>query len=145
MRIVDANLLLYAVDRGSDRHAVSRAFLERILQDEETIGIPWTVALAFLRIGTNPRAFPRALSSAEATAFLDGWLVRKNVVFLSPGNGHWRILSELTSAVGAKGNLIMDTYLAALAIENGAELCSADTDFSRFPRLRWTDPFRPAA
>jgi hypothetical protein len=73
---------------------------------------------------------------------VDGWLARPNVVALEPGPEHWRILRELLQATGATGNLTTDAHLAALAIENGAELCSADTDFARFPQLRWTNPLR---
>ena len=43
-------------------------------------------------------------------------------------------------SVQAKGNLVTDAYLAALAIEKGAELITSDRDFSRFPGLKWQAP-----
>lgn len=142
MKILDVNLLLYALDSRSAHHANARNFLDRVLNTDETVGLPWPVILGFLSVVTNARVFPQALSSDQAIAVLDAWLARPNVVALEPGPEHWSILHDLMRESGTAGSLVSDAHLAALAIERGAELCSADADFGRYPRLRWVDPVR---
>lgn len=142
MKILDVNLLLYALDSRSAHHANARNFLDRVLNTDETVALPWTVMLAFLSMVTNARVFPQALTSEQATAVLDDWLARPNVVALEPGPEHWSIMRDLMRESGTAGSLVSDAHLAALAIERGAELCSADADFGRYPRLRWVDPVR---
>ncbi|MEI6210997.1 MAG: PIN domain-containing protein [bacterium] len=71
---------------------------------------------------------------------IDGWLALPCVQVLAPRENHWRILRSLLEATGTAGNLTTDAHLAALAIENGCELCSTDSDFRRFPALRWVNP-----
>lgn len=93
-------------------------------------------------IASNRAMSPPDTSSAEQ--FVSALLSRSNVLVIEPGSRHWKILTELGSAVDLRGKLYPDAHLAALAIENGAELCSADSDFARFPRLKWTDPTRPS-
>jgi toxin-antitoxin system PIN domain toxin len=140
MKLVDLNLLLYAVNSDSHPHQKAKAWLEEVLAGEEPVAIPWVVLLGFLRISTNPRIFPQCLTVEMSLNIVDGWLAQPNVQLLSPQSSHWKILRSLLVESGTAGNLVTDTYLAALAIENGAELCSTDSDFSRFPRLRWTNP-----
>jgi toxin-antitoxin system PIN domain toxin len=142
MKILDVNLLLYALDSRSAHHANARNFLDRVLNTDETVGLPWPVILGFLSVVTNARVFPQALTSEQAVAVLDAWLARPNVVALEPGPEHWTIMRDLVHESGAAGSLVGDAHLAALAIERGAELCSADADFGRYPRLRWVDPVR---
>jgi toxin-antitoxin system PIN domain toxin len=142
MKILDVNLLLYALDSRSAHHANARNFLDRVLNTDETVGLPWPVILGFLSMVTNARVFPRALTSEQATAVLDAWLSRPNVEALEPGPEHWSIMRDLLRESGTAGSLVSDAHLAALAIERGAELCSADADFGRYPRLRWVDPVR---
>jgi toxin-antitoxin system PIN domain toxin len=142
LKILDVNLLLYAVDARSAHHANARNFLDRVLNTDETVALPWAVILGFLSMVTNARIFPRALTSEQATAVLDAWLARPNVVALEPGPEHWSIMRDLMRESGTAGSLVNDAHLAALAIERGAELCSADADFARYPRLRWVDPVR---
>jgi toxin-antitoxin system PIN domain toxin len=143
VKILDINVLLDAFNTASPNHARQRTFLERVLGADEVVALPWHTLLGFLRIATDRRFNPH-LEPQVATELIDGWLARPHVQILQPGPRHWTILRELVSAVPASGPLIADAHLAALAIENGAELCSADTDFARFPRLRWTDPTRAA-
>lgn len=140
MKVVDLNLLLYAVNRDSAHHARAKAWLERMLADEEPAALPWVVLLGFLRLATSARVFPRPLLPDQAMAIVGGWLAQPGVVGLSPGEEHWRILRGLLAETGTAGNLTTDAHLATLAIDNGAELCSADIDFARFPKLRWTNP-----
>lgn len=144
MKILDVNLLLYAIDAASPHHAAARNFLLRAVRSDETIAVPWVVTLAFLRLSTLRRAGQTILPLEEALEFVDTLMASPNVTAIAPGPRHWAVLRELLVHVGVRGNLVMDAHLAALAIENGAELCSADTDFARFPRLRWTDPTRAA-
>jgi len=142
MKILDVNLLLYAIDARSPHHANARNFLDRILNTDETVALPWTVILGFLTLVTNGRVFPRALTADQALEMIDGWLARPNVVALDPGPEHWSIMRDLLRDTGSAGSLVGDAHLAALAIERGAQLCSADADFGRYPRLKWMDPVR---
>lgn len=140
MKVVDLNILLYATNSDSPRHDAARAWLESTLSGEETIAIPWVVVLGYLRIATSRQVLPKPISIDNALAVIDGWLAQEPVVALSPGDEHWLVLKRLLAEAGGAGNLTTDAHLAALAIENGAELCSTDADFARFPRLRWTNP-----
>jgi len=142
MKLVDTNLLLYAIDSASVHHPATKKFLEQALAAEETLALPWAVITGFIRLSTNRQVTKRPMDPKAACAIVDGWLAFPNVVALDPGPDHWRILRELIEATGAGGNLTNDAHLAAMAIENGAELYSADSDFARFPRLKWTDPTR---
>lgn len=140
MKVLDLNILLYAVNRDSPRHAASKEWLESTLGGEESVAIPWIVVLGFLRIATSRQVFAHPIAVEEAVAVVDGWLSQPPVVPLNPGDEHWRVFTRLLADVGSAGNLTTDAHLAALAIEHGAELCSTDTDFARFPHLRWTNP-----
>lgn len=140
MKVLDLNILLYATNRDSPRHAVAKAWLESSLSGEESVAIPWVVVLGFLRIATSRQVFPRPISVDEAITVVDGWFAQPPVIALNPGDGHWRVLASLLAEAGSAGNLTTDAHLAALAIEHGAELCSTDTDFARFPKLRWLNP-----
>lgn len=140
MKLIDANLLLYAVNRSSDHHDRARQWLGDTLSGDEPVGLPWVVVLAFLRLATSDRVFPKPLAVDQAIATVDGWFAQPVVVAVSPGENHWRILRRLLAGAGTAANLTTDAHLAALAIENGAELCSADADFARFPALRVLNP-----
>ena len=140
MKLVDANVLLYAVNRASAHHERARQWLEEILSGDEPVGLPWVAVLAFLRLATSDRVFPKPLSVDQAVAVVDGWLAQPAVVVVSPGDDHWRVLRRLLSEVGTAANLTTDAHLAALALENAAELCSADADFTRFPAVRAVNP-----
>jgi predicted nucleic acid-binding protein len=71
---------------------------------------------------------------------VESWLSRPQVRFLQPGPRHLEIAFRLLRVLGAASNLTTDVQLAALAIENQADLHSNDSDFARFPDLRWVDP-----
>jgi len=143
VKLIDTNILIYAIDETTAQHARARAFVEHAINSDEVIALPWAVLTDVLRVLTHAKR-PIPIPAELVVAAIDRWLERPNVVTLEPGREHWRILRELVAMVPATGNLVPDAHLAALAIENGAELCSADTDFSRFPRLKWTDPTRAA-
>ena len=143
MKLLDLNLLLYAIDEGAPHHDRARPWLEETLSGTEQVGFAWIVLLGFLRISTNPVVFGRPLEPTEALDYLDGWLAQPVATTIQPTERHASHLRELLTPVGAAGNLTSDAHLAALAIEHGAELCSCDTDFARFPGLRWRDPLKP--
>jgi uncharacterized protein len=140
VKLADVNLLLYALDASAPRHRAARRWLEECLSGTETFAFTWAVLLAFIRLSTNSRVFERPLQPSEALDIVDGWLGQPCSTVVHPTDRHPALLRELLEESGTAGNLTTDAHLAALAIENGAELCSADADFSRFPQLRWNDP-----
>lgn len=141
MKLFDVNVLVYALDGGSEHHLRCRAFLESALLSDEIIAFPWPVLTGLIRTMTH-RAVPQRVDGVTLLSVLDSWLRRPNVVTLEPGPQHWAIFREMLETGNAYGNLTYDAHLAALAVANGAELCSVDADFARFPRLKWTDPTR---
>ncbi len=142
MKLVDLNLLIYAVDEQSPRHGAARVWVERVFSGPETIALPWVVLLGFLRLTTRRSVFDVPLTLDEAFDVVTGWLELPAVTVVQETPRHLGVLRELLAPLGTAGNLTTDAHLAALAVEHGAELCSCDADFSRFPGLRWTDPLR---
>lgn len=140
MILVDANLLLYAYHPRAEQHHRSRAWLEAALSGPDLIRFAWLTLWAFVRIATNPRVFDRPLSAPEAEAAVSSWLSQPAAGILDPGERHWDILRELMRDGQTVGPLVMDAVLAAIALEHGATLCTTDRDFSRFSRLKWTNP-----
>lgn len=138
--LVDANLLLWAHHEGFAQHAAARAWWAETLTSAPMIGIPWPSTLAFVRISTHPRALTVPASVEEAWAVVESWLDRTNVWVPGPTDRHRSVLSEMLVTGRASGNHTTDAHLAALAIEWGLELLSADRDFARYPGLRWRDP-----
>ncbi len=142
MKLPDVNLLLYALDTTSARHAQAREWVEVTLSGTETVALTWVTMLAFLRLSTRRTVFVAPISTEAALDIVDGWLAQPAVTVVHPTDRHPAVLRELLGPVGTGGNLTTDAHLAALAIEHGAELCSCDADFSRFAGLRWSDPLR---
>ncbi|MCA9796696.1 MAG: type II toxin-antitoxin system VapC family toxin [Candidatus Eremiobacteraeota bacterium] len=140
MNLLDANLLLYAYDSTNPHHPQAREQLEQLLSRDEPVWLCWPVVLAFVRIATNPRLLTQPLEPDEAFAIVDSWLARTNVAWVGPGPGHWAILKRLIKEGQARGPLVSDAHLAALALEHGATLLSTDRDFARFPGLNYTNP-----
>jgi toxin-antitoxin system PIN domain toxin len=141
--LTDVNLLLYAYDNSSAHHDRARSWLEERLSGSETFALAWSVILAFVRLATNPRVFERPMSVADALDAVDGWLAQPCAVVLDPGPRHVAILRDLLTPVGTAANLTADAHLAALAIEHGASVCSADRDFARFAGLVSENPLSP--
>ena len=140
MILVDANLLIYAVNEDAAPHRRAKAWLEAALSGKETVGFSWNVLLAFLRLTTRPGLFRNALQPAAAFELMAAWLDQPAAVVVHPGPRHLAILRGLLEPLGAGGNLTSDAHLAAIAMEHGAELCSSDADFARFTGLRWRNP-----
>jgi toxin-antitoxin system PIN domain toxin len=143
--LIDASILLHAYDSSSPRHTAARHWLEETLSQAEPVGLAWQSILAFLRITTNSRALDHPFSLDQALAAVSAWLERPAVTVLIPGDRHAEILRKVISEGQAFGPLIADAELAALAIEHGATLCTADKDFTRFPGLRIFNPLRPVS
>ena len=143
MILVDSNLLLYAFDAGAKEQDRARAWLEGVLSGPEHVGFAWVTLLSFIRIATNPRVLARAFSVEEATTIVSSILERRNFILVHPGERHWMLLRQLLVDAQARGDLVTDAHLAALAIEHGATLCTTDRDFARFPGLRWQNPLQP--
>ena len=144
MILVDANLLIYAVDADSHHHRRARRWLEATLSGTTRVGLPWLVLLAFLRITTREGILLRTLTPAAAIGYIDSWLAQPNVELVAPGPAFWPLFRGLVLASGTAGNLTSDAHLAALAIERGATLCSTDNDFKRFAGLQHVNPIAAA-
>jgi toxin-antitoxin system PIN domain toxin len=140
MILLDANLLIYAINKDSALHGKARSWLEATISGLDTVGFSWNVLLAFLRLTTRPGLFRNPLSIETALALVTAWLDQPGVTLIQAGPRHLAILRQLLLPLGTGGNLTSDAHLAALAIEHGAELCSSDTDFARFPGLKWKNP-----
>jgi toxin-antitoxin system PIN domain toxin len=140
MILLDANLLIYAIDSDSPQHVGARPWLERTLSDTAPVGLAWIVLLAFIRITTREGIMRRPLPLADALAYVASWLRQPCVEFVAPGEQHWPILCRLLEATGTAGNLTSDAHIAALALERGAAVYSTDHDFARFPGIRHVNP-----
>lgn len=142
MNVVDANVLLYAVNSDAERHEEARSWLDRSLSGRATVGFSWIVLLAFLRLSTKVGLFPSPLPVDEALARVRTWLDQPPSVVLEPTVRHLHVLSGLLTGSGTGGNLTSDAHLATLAVEHGGTVVSYDSDFGRFSGVRWG---RPAA
>ena len=140
MILIDANLLLYAYHPRAKQHKASQAWLESSFSGPQPVRIAWLTVWAFLRISTNPRVFESPFSVAEAEVIVNSWLEYPTVDILDPGEQHWSILCRLMKEGQTSGPLVMDSVLAAIAMEHGAVLHTTDQDFSRFPDLKWINP-----
>lgn len=138
--LLDANLLLWAHHRQFRHHHRARAWLAETIVTTPIVGVPWPSILAFVRISTHRRALERPLDEATARSVVDGWLAQPSVQVPVPTHRHAALFGDLLVAGRAAGNHSTDAHLAALAIEWGMVLVSADRDFARYPGLRWSDP-----
>lgn len=141
--LVDANILLYAVDDQAPLHGVAKSWLTVQLNGNSRVGLPWESLSAFLRIASNPRASDRPLTSESAWKFVRDWLAQPVVWNPLPTERHAEVLGGLVERHGLTGNLVSDGRIASLAIEHGLVVYSADTDFARFSEIRWENPLAP--
>lgn len=140
--IVDANVLLYAVDEQAHFHVVARDWLGEAMNGVERVGFPWASLLAFQRISTHPRAAANPLTAEQAWGYTTDWLDADQAWIPTPGSRHREILGRLLMQGDVRGNLVTDAHLAALALEYGTAICSFDSDFARFAGLQWINPSR---
>ena len=142
MKVVDLNVLLYAVNRDAPEHANARRWWETALNGDEQVGLAWPVVLGFLRLSTRAGVLPRPLTPTQALDTVQDWIEHPLVVLLHPGDAHWSRFRALVESAGLAGNLTTDAHLAALAMEYDATLFSSDADFGRFASLRVKNPLR---
>jgi toxin-antitoxin system PIN domain toxin len=140
MVLIDTNILVYAHRTDSANHPAYRQWLEDLVNSDQAYGMSEMVLAAFIRIVTHPKIFRFPTPLETAVRYASDLRDRPNSVIVAPGSRHWETFERLCRAVGAKGNLVPDAYLAALAIESGSEWITADRDYSRFPGLRWRHP-----
>jgi toxin-antitoxin system PIN domain toxin len=138
--LVDANLLLYAANRAAPEHGDARAWLDERLSGSAAIGLPWMALLAFVRLASNPAVVRNPVTPAAAMGQVAEWLACAPAWVPQPGPEHAAILARLVAGPSMTSRLVPDAHLAAVAIEHGLVLCSADGDFARFAGLRWQNP-----
>jgi uncharacterized protein len=138
--LLDANVLLYSVDRSSHHHASCVEWVRSAFTGPRRIALPWQTIGAFLRIATHPRLFSRPLSSNQAWGHVANWLAAPNCWIPEASQRTAQILGRLIKELDIRGNLVPDAQLAALAIEHGVPVVSVDSDFARFSEIRWINP-----
>jgi toxin-antitoxin system PIN domain toxin len=141
MILSDVNILLYAFRTDSEDHTRYKKWLEDLINGPEAYGMSTQVLSAVVRIATHPRIYVRPSSLQDALAFCDALLQPNHCQIVQPGPRHWEIFQRLCTSAQAKGNLVQDAWLAALAIESGCEWITNDRDYARFKGLRWRGPF----
>lgn len=140
MKLVDANVLLYAVNASDPRHHDARGWLDGALIGREAVGFAWAVLLAFVRLSTKVGLFPSPLPTNDALTQVREWLAQPASVLVDPTSRHLDVLAGLLVETGSGGNLVTDAHLAALAVEHDATVVSYDSDFGRFRGLTWQPP-----
>jgi toxin-antitoxin system PIN domain toxin len=141
--LVDANILLYSIDEESPFHVAARDWMVAALNGPQRVGIPWISLWAFLRIGTNPRALSEPLTPGEAWEHVDAWLDAPATWIPEPGRGHRTILGSILPQHDVRAGLVTDAVMAAICIEHGLTIISADSDFARFRQISWVNPVAP--
>lgn len=140
MKLVDANVLIYAVNADAPQHDRARGWLDRALNGAAGVGFSWVPLLAFLRLTTRRGLFATPLTVAQANGVIQDWLAQPSARVVAPTARHAFVLAELLEGLGAGGNLVNDAHLAALAIEHRAEVITFDHDFGRFGGVHWAEP-----
>jgi len=140
MRLVDANILVYAFSESFDQHVRAREWLDQHLNGDAKLGLPWPSLLAFVRLVSNPRIFERPVSVQTAWRQVEDWLACRPAWIPQPTDRHAAILGRLLAGTGMRASYVPDAHLAALALEHGLAVVSVDADFSRFAGLRLENP-----
>ena len=140
MKLVDANVLLYAVNRDAPHHEESRSWLDGALSGDATVAFSWIALLAFVRLSTKVGLFPSPLDIDGALERVHAWTAAAPAVIVEPTRDHGAVLQRLLGGVGVGGNLVNDAHLAALAIEHRCAIVSYDNDFDRFDGVTWERP-----
>ena len=140
MIVPDLNLLIYAYHAEDPNHEAARRWWEGLLDGVEAIGVPWTVSTGFIRLMTNPRMLQYPMSAPEAIDIVEGWFQYAHIRPLEPSASHLGHLRRILRDAGAGAGLVPDAHIAAIAIEFNAEVHSNDSDFAKFPGVRWRNP-----
>lgn len=138
--LLDANVLLYSIDAASPFHKPARDWLTDALNGPRRVAIPWLSLWAFVRIATNPRASKAPLTPGQAWECVERWQAAPAAWTPHPGRGHGPILKDLITRLDLRAGLVSDAVLAAMCIEHGLDIVSADSDFARFPEITWINP-----
>jgi toxin-antitoxin system PIN domain toxin len=138
--LVDANVLLYSVDESSPFHDAALQWMVSALNGPRQVGLPWNSLWAFVRIATNPRAVEAPLSPEVAWGYVESWLDAPAAWVPAPGARHRTILQDLLKRHDLRACLVSDAVLAAICLEHGLSIVSADSDFARFPEITWVNP-----
>lgn len=142
MILPDINLLLYAHNTRAAQHSKAIRWWNQCLQGHEGVALAWAVVLGFVRIATHPRVFQRPMTVEDAVGRIEEWLSLPHVQLVHPARTHLQTWSSLLRGIGTAGSLTTDAHLAALAIDRGLILHTTDSDFARFPGLKWTNPLK---
>lgn len=140
MLLPDVNVLVYAFRPDAPDHEQYRAWLDALVNGDSTYACSDLVLSGFVRVVTHPRIYRAPSALSEAVTFAGVVRAQSTCRPVCPGAQHWPIFTRLCRQAGAKGNLVPDAYLAALAIESGCEWVSTDRDYARFSGLRWRHP-----
>ena len=140
MKLVDANVLLYAVNRDAPQHASAKDWLDEALSGGARVAFSWVVLLAFLRLSTNDRVFDEPLSVGDAISQAEDWLAQPAAVVVEPTARHLDVVQQLLAPLETGGNLVNDAHLAALAIEHRCTVVSYDSDFVSFDGVKLETP-----
>lgn len=138
--LVDANILLYAVDATSAHHHPAAEWLVEAMNGPRRVALTWSTIGAFLRIATHPRVFAQPLSGSAAADHVEQWLSRDQVWIPAATERTAALLQAVVRRHGVTGNLVTDAQLVAIAVEHGLSIVSADSDFARFPEIAWDNP-----
>ena len=138
MKVVDANVLLYAVNEDAHHHERAGSWLDGALSGGDTVGFSWLALLAFTRLVTRRDLFEHPLSTVDALDVVDAWLGSRSAVIVDPTAAHLHVVRRLLDGRG--GNLVNDAHLAALAIEHRGVVVTFDRDFAEFDGLAWQLP-----
>jgi toxin-antitoxin system PIN domain toxin len=142
MILIDTNILIYAEDSLSILHEEARLWWDMQLSGESPVNLCWPILSSFIRISTNRQIFKKPLTVKQAITRVQSWIDQPCVRLINPTESHWQIFQTMLLDGQAKANLVADAHLAALAIEHGCILYSTDSDFSRFPTLKWKNPLK---
>ena len=140
MIVPDVNLLVYAYHEDDPNHEAARRWWEGLINGVETIGVPWSVSMGFVRLLSNPRVLVSPMSPSEATVHVESWFQYDHINPVSPGTDHLAHFRRSLDAAGGGTKLVPDAHIAALALERQATVHSNDSDFNRFPGLQWHNP-----
>ena len=140
MKLIDANVLLYAVDADARHHEQAKRWLDRALSGADTVMLPWVCVLAFIRLTTSARVYENPLTVDDALDIVGSWMSQPNVIAPEPTGGHLERMRQLLAQTGSGGNLVTDAHLAALAIQHRATVVTFDADFGRFDGVAWMRP-----
>lgn len=136
MILPDINLLIYAHRTDSPNHAKALQALKAMAASVSPFALTSFVCTGFIRIVTNSRIFLEPSSLTEALAFIDSLASLPQCRFVEPSQLFWDLLKQTIAQTKSTANMVSDAYLAAVALENGCEIHTFDSDFLRFKSLK---------